>query len=104
MSAVGACASKSDRAQLQNYLRARCDVNGSGRDCRLLKLTANRVFVESFVPAITGSRVALRFCLPNGHQVRAAGVVTNHQFQSGFDVDFVDISTDDRNQISSFVA
>ena len=104
MSAVSACASASDRAQHQNFLGAHCEINGSGRDCRILNLTGQDVFVESFVPAITGSEVMLRIRLPNGHQVRTAGVVTDHQFQAGFSVDFVDLSSHDRDQINRLVA
>jgi hypothetical protein len=35
------------------------------------------------------------------HQVCAAGVVTDHEFQEGFNVDFVDLSQRDRDQINS---
>ncbi|MEK6322322.1 MAG: hypothetical protein AABN33_11620 [Acidobacteriota bacterium] len=104
MSAVGARASASDRAQLQNLLRARCEVNGNGRDCRILNLTAQRVFVDSFVPALTGTSVTLRFRLPNGHQVCTTGVVSDHKFQVGFSVDFVGLSIQDRDQINALVA
>ena len=104
MSAVGACASAGNRAELQNVLRARCDVNGSGRDCRILNLTAQRVFVESFVPPLNGSRVTLQFRLPGGHQVSTTGVVSDSKFQSGFNVEFVDLSPRDRDQINSIVA
>lgn len=104
MSAVGACATASDRSQLQNFLRARCEVNGSGRDCRIINLTARDVFVESFVPPLTGSKVTLRFSLPNGHQICANGLVGDHEFQVGFSVDFVDLAVNDRDQINRFVA
>ena len=104
MSAVGACATASGRSQRQNFLRARCEVNGSGRDCRILNLTAQGVFVESFVPASTGAKVTLWFGLPNGHQVRASGMVGSHEFKVGFSVDFVDLPDDDRDQISRFAA
>lgn len=104
MSAVGACASTGNRAQRENSLRARCEANGIARDCRILNLTARRVFVESFVPAISGSEVLLRFRLPNGHQVCTAGVVSDHKFQVGFSVDFVGLSPHDRDQINSLVA
>ena len=103
MSAVGACATASDRTELKNFLRARCEINGNGRDCRILNLTAQRVFVDSFVPAITGTRVTLRFRLPNGHQIQTRGVVTDHKFQVGFGVDFVDLSPRDRDQIDGLV-
>jgi hypothetical protein len=100
MSAMGACASAKDRIELRNFLRARCELNGSSRDCRIINLTTQRVFVESFVPPVTGSRVSLHFRLPNGHQVCAAGVVTDHRFQEGFSVDFVDLGQRDRDQIN----
>ena len=101
MSAVGACASAKNHIELRNFLRARCELNGNSRDCRIINLTTQRVFVESFVPPVTGSEVSLHFRLPNGHQVCAAGVVTDHKFQEGFSVDFVDLSQRDRDQISS---
>jgi hypothetical protein len=101
MSAVGACASAKNRIELRNFLRARCELNGNSRDCRIINLTIQRVFVESFVPPVTGSKVSLHFRLPNGHQVCAAGVVTDHKFQEGFSVDFVDLSQRDRDQINS---
>ena len=101
MSAVGACASARDRIELRNFLRARCELNGSSRDCRIIDLTTQRVFVESFVPPVTGSRVSLQFRLPNGHQICAAGVVTDHRFQEGFSVDFIDLGQRDRDQINS---
>jgi hypothetical protein len=101
MSAVGACASAKNRIELRNFLRARCELNGSSRDCRIVNLTTQRVYVESFVPHVTGSKVSLHFRLPNGHQVCAAGVVTNHKFQEGFTVDFTDLAQHDRDQINS---
>ncbi len=104
MSAAGVCASAGNRAQLQNFLRARCEMNGSGRDCRILNLTAQRVFVESFVPPPNGSKVILRFRLPGGHQVCSTGVVSDSKFESGFSVEFVDLSPYDRDQINSLVA
>lgn len=99
MSAVGICASSTSRAEYQGVLRARCEANGNGRDCRVLNLTARRAFVESFVPAVSGSQVTLHFSLPNGHQVLASGIVSRHQFTVGFDVDFTEISAYDREQI-----
>jgi hypothetical protein len=104
MSAVGACASTANPAQQGNVLRASCEANGTPRDCRILNLTAERVFVESFVPNVTGSAVTLRFRLPNGHQVCTAGVVREHKFEVGFEVDFVNLSRDDRDQISRAIA
>jgi len=101
MSAGGACASAKDGIELRNFLRARCELNGSSRDCRIINLTTQRVFVESFVPPVTGSRVSLQFRLPNGHQVCASGVVTDHSFQEGFSVDFIDLGQRDRDQINS---
>jgi len=103
MSAVGACASAGNRTEIQNFLRARCDVDGSGRDCRILNLTNQRVFVESFVPPQNGSRVTLQFRLPGGHQVCTVGVVTDSKFQSGFNVEFVDLAQQDRDQIDLIV-
>ena len=101
MSAVGACARAGDRSESQNWLRARCEMNGSGRDCRIVNLTASGVFVESYVPAVTGSRVTMSFRLPNGHQVRTPGVVSDHRFQLGFSVEFVELSAHDRDHINS---
>jgi len=101
---MSACAPAGDRTELRNFLRARCEMNGNGRDCRILNLTAEGVFVESYVPAVTGSRITLRFRLPNGHQICAPGVVSDHRFQIGFSVEFVDLSPHDRDQITGIVA
>jgi hypothetical protein len=98
---MSACAPAGDRSPAQTFLRVRCEANGNGRDCRILNLTAQRVFVDSFVPALTGTRVTLRFCLPNGHQICATGIVSDHIFQVGFAVDFVDLSPHDRDQINA---
>jgi len=103
MSAVGVCASSSNRLEYRGVLRARCETSGNGRDCRLLNLSSNKASVESFVPVITGSPVTLHFRLPNGHLVRANGVVSHHQFTVGFDVDFTDLSSNDREEINSFI-
>ncbi|HWP43853.1 MAG TPA: hypothetical protein VNO14_11490 [Blastocatellia bacterium] len=84
-------------------LRVRCEINGSGRECRILELNSRRAFVESFVPAVAGSKVKMNFHLPNGYQVCASGVVTHHQFKVGFGVDFVEMSGSDRDQIDSFL-
>jgi len=103
MSAVGVCPGADNEKALQRFLRARCEVNGSGRDCRILELTPRGAFIESYVPAVTGSNVSLRFRLPNGHQVAAKGVVSYHKFTEGFGVDFNRLSPADREQISSLV-
>lgn len=103
MSAVGVCAAAGDRTAIQNFLRARCEMNGNGRDCRIVNLTAESVFVESYVPEVTGSKITLHFRLPNGHQVCAPGVVSDHRFQVGFSVEFVGLSAHDRDQIRSHV-
>jgi hypothetical protein len=103
MSAVGTCKSAGIKTEPRTLLRARCEVDGYGRDCRILDINPRRVFVESFVPAPTGSRVKLNFSLPNGHQVCTAGVVSYHQMKVGFSVDFTDLSAGDRAQINSFV-
>ena len=101
---MSACAPAGDRTELRNFLRARCEMNGNGRDCRIINLTSEGVFVESYVPAVTGSRITLHFRLPNGHQVCTPGVVSDHRFQVGFSVEFVDLSPHDRDQISGIVA
>jgi hypothetical protein len=100
---MSACAPAGDRTGIQ-FLRARCEVNGNGRDCRILNLTAQKVFVDSFVPAFTGTTVKLSFRLPNGHQVCTAGIVSDHKFQVGFSVDFVNLSDRDRDQINGITA
>jgi hypothetical protein len=41
--------------------------------------------------------------LPNGHQVCTNGVVSDHKFQVGFNVEFVDLSPLDRDQINGLV-
>lgn len=103
MSAVGVCTSSGKQVVYKGELRARCEANGNGRDCRLFNLTPRRVFIESFVPHIAGTRVHLRFNLPNGHQVCTAGVVSNHNFAEGFDVDFTELSAADREQIINLI-
>lgn len=104
MSAASACASKGNQVELRDFLRARCELNGNNRDCRILNLTTRQVYVESFVPPLTGSEVTLDFRLPNGHQVRTIGMVTDHKFQQGFNVEFVDLTKCDRDQIASLIA
>lgn len=103
MSAVGMCKSVDRREDSNIFLRARCEINGSGRDCRILDLKSNGAFIESFVPTVTGTRVTLRFDLPNGHQVCTGGVVRYHQFKVGFGIDFTDLSSSDCEQINSLV-
>lgn len=102
MSAAGMCASAKESA-ITGSLRGRCEVNGNARDCRILNLTGERVFVESFVPVVTGSRVLLQFQLPNGRHVTTRGVVSHHEFKSGFDVEFTGMSGSDRDEINSLV-
>ncbi|HEY7545414.1 MAG TPA: PilZ domain-containing protein [Blastocatellia bacterium] len=103
MSAAGVCATAPTRAEANGLLRVRCEVNGDGRECRILDLSPNRAFVESFVPPVTGSRINLQFHLPDGHKVLASGVVSYHQFRVGFGVDFTDLSSQDCERINSFV-
>jgi hypothetical protein len=103
MSAAGVCPGTDNERALQRFLRARCEVNGSGRDCRILELTPRGAFIESYVPAVTGSNVSLQFRLPNGHQVSARGVVSYHKFTEGFGVDFNRLSSADREQINSLI-
>jgi len=100
MSAVGACAAAGDQTGMRYFLRARCEMNGSGRDCRIVNLTAEGVFVESYVPEVTGSKLTLHFRLPNGHQVCTPGVVSEHRFKIGFSVEFLNLSPHDREQIN----
>jgi hypothetical protein len=78
-------------------------MDGNGRDCRILNLTSEGVFVESYVPELTGSRVTMSFRLPNGHQVCTSGIVSDYRFQLGFSVEFVDLSPHDRDQINGIV-
>ena len=103
MSAAGAYALAGNRTDLRDFLRARCETSAYGRDCRIVNLTTDGVFVESYVPAVTGSRIKLDFRLPNGHQVCTKGVVSDHKFQVGFRVEFVDLSPHDRDQINGLV-
>ena len=100
MSAAGTCATAKGRVS-GGSLRGSCEVNGSSRDCRILNLTGEGAFIESFVPAVRGSKVVLHFQLPNGHSVTASGLVKHHHFKSGFDVEFSGISSSDRKQLSS---
>ena len=83
----------------EGSVRARCEVNGSARECRVVNLTGEGAFVESFVPALTGSKVLLKLQLPNGQAVTANGVVSRHEFKRGFDVVFTGLSSADRQQI-----
>ncbi|HXG94852.1 MAG TPA: hypothetical protein VNN73_21110 [Blastocatellia bacterium] len=103
MSAAGMCTSTGTKTESRSYLRARCEVNGLGRDCRILNLSSRKAFVESFVPAITGSKVSLQFRLPNGYVVCTTGVVSNHEFKVGFGVDFTGMSAADFDQLHNFV-
>jgi hypothetical protein len=103
MSAVGMCKSVDGQKQSQGFMRVHCEMNGHRRDCRLLDLTTRQAFVESFVPAVTGSPITLRFRLPNGHQICTTGVVSYHQFKVGFGVDFTDMSVQDREQITDLI-
>ena len=102
MTAVGACKSWERAKETKDFLRARCEVEGSGRDCRVADLDSRGLFVESFVPVMAGSMVKLSFRLPNGHEVSTAGVVKHHEFRVGFGVDFIDLSSKDREQIAGF--
>lgn len=103
MSAVGVRALVEKNTDAQAALLARCDVDGIARKCRILDLDSRQAFIESFVPAITGSNVTLQFHLPNGHQIKARGTVSQHQFTVGFKVDFNHLSSSDREQIEEFV-
>jgi hypothetical protein len=80
-------------------LRASCRAPGGRRECRILSLDSRGAFIESFVPPVTGSIVELQFQLPNGHLIRAAGLVKYHQFKVGFGVEFTELSDSDREQI-----
>lgn len=103
MSAVGTCATVKGR-KVAGPLRGRCEVNGNSRDCRILNLTGESAFVESFVPIARGSKVLLHVQLPSGHAMTTSGVVTHHEFKSGFDVEFIGLSSADREQLNSFLA
>ncbi|MFY9609229.1 MAG: hypothetical protein WAU45_11530 [Blastocatellia bacterium] len=103
MSASGICATAKER-EVAGVFRGRCEVNGISRDCRILNLTGERAFVESFVPIVRGSKVLLHVQLPSGHGLTTKGVVTHHEFKSGFDVEFTGLSSADREQLNSFLA
>lgn len=103
MSAIGASQAKDAASNRQMFIRAQCEVNGMSRDCRVINLNQNGLFVESFVPAVTNSKVHLSFCLPNGHQIATPGVVSKHQFKTGFNVDFTGLSVKDREEINNFI-
>lgn len=102
MSAAGTCATVQGR-KVAGPLRGRCEVNGKSRDCRILNLTDKKAFVESFVPVVRGSNVVLHVQLPSGHAVKTSGVVTHHEFKSGFDIEFTGLSSADREQLYSFL-
>jgi hypothetical protein len=103
MSAIGVCQSAERDLKYKRDLRAKCEINGFHRECRVFQLNEKGLFVESFVPAITGSEVAIHLNLPNGHQVSTQAVVTHHQFKEGFKVDFINLSELDGEQISNCV-
>ncbi|MFL6215036.1 MAG: hypothetical protein ACJ74J_14220 [Blastocatellia bacterium] len=103
MAAIGVCASSGKQTVYKGELRARCETQSGGRDCRMFNLTPHRAFIESFIPHVTGTRVRLRFNLPNGHQVCTGGVVSHYNFSEGFDVDFIDLSSADREQIAGLI-
>jgi hypothetical protein len=103
MSAIGASQAKDAAANRQIFLRAQCEVNGMNRDCRVINLNPNGLFVESFVPAVTNAKVQLSFCLPNGHKIATPGVVSHYQFKTGFNVDFIELSLKDREEINNFI-
>ena len=69
----------------------------------MLDLNSGGAFVECFVPPVKGSKVNLRFRLPGGHTVCADGIVSYHQFKLGFGLEFTDLSTSDRDQITHFL-
>ncbi len=103
MSAIGATKAMQTASNENNIIRAQCEVNGMNRDCRIMNINEKGLFVESFIPAITNSKVNLAFNLPNGHQVKTSGVVIAHQFKAGFNVDFVGLSLKDQEQITNFI-
>jgi hypothetical protein len=103
MSAVGVRALVDKNTDIRPALLVRCDVNGSARKCRILELDSNQAFIESFVPAVTGSIVTLQFNLPNGYEINAKGTVSDHQFTVGFKVDFNYLPSSDREQIEEFL-
>lgn len=103
MSAVGVRALVDKNIDNRVALLAHCDVNGSARKCRILELDSRQAFIESFVPAITGSNVTLQFNLPNGYLIKARGTVSYHQFTVGFKVDFNNLPSSDCEQIEEFV-
>lgn len=103
MSAIGTSQAKDAATRRQIFLRAQCEVDGMSRDCRVNNLNSTGLFVESFVPAVTDSKVHLSFCLPNGHKITTSGVVINHQFKTGFNVDFTGLSVKDREEINRFI-
>ena len=87
-------------ARVKSGVRACCEVNGMKRDCRVFNITQSGLFVESFVPAITGSPVHINFTLPNNHQVATTGTVTYYQLREGFHVEFSGLSERDRTEIA----
>src|SRR5262249_32634301 len=89
-------------ARVKGGVRACCEVNGMKRDCRVFNITQNGLFVESFVPAITGSPVNITFNLPNNHQVAASGVVTYYQIKEGFQIEFSALAEQDKTEITRF--
>lgn len=85
-------------------LRARCETADGGRECRIMDLSHKGVFIESFVPLVSGTEVNLKFRLPNGHMVCTAGVVKYHQFKVGFGLEFTNLSNPDQHQINDWLS
>ena len=86
-------------ARVMSGVRACCGVNGMKRDCRVFNITQSGLFVESFVPAVTGSPVNITLNLPN-HQVSTSGIVTYYQLREGFQVEFSGLSERDKSEIA----
>lgn len=103
MSAIGVRQKIERDANSNNDMRANCFVNGLNRECRIHQLNENGLFVESFIPALTGSQIYLKFDLPNGHHISTQAIVTHHQFKEGYKVDFINLSDKDGEQINHFV-
>jgi|SRR5215813_3916591 len=102
MSAIAVGRIIDNNARVKSGVRACCEVNGMKRDCRVFNITQSGLFVESFIPAVTGSPVNITFNLPNNHEVATSGIVTYYQLKEGFQIEFSGLSERDVTEIVRF--
>ncbi|MEW6131068.1 MAG: PilZ domain-containing protein [Acidobacteriota bacterium] len=102
MSAIGVRQKIERDVNSKNEIRANCFVDGLNRECRVHHLNENGLFVESFIPALTGAQVDIKFNLPNGYHISTQAIVTHHQFKEGYKINFINLSEKDGEQINNW--